>query len=491
MWADIGEWKPDLQKFGVGNIADLNNVYPTATGYSPMHDFLPVTEALEEEDAPAIIQGSATFVDSSGVNHTFAGTAEHLYKLDGTEWTDVTPEGGLVGGLDNRWRFAKYGDFVLATNYTDPVQCFDLATDAKFSVMSASAPKARSIAVVNEFVVLIDTVDTLDNERPNRVWWGPIANPRGTWAVDQTTMCDYQDLGQGSYCTAIVGGESGTIFMRDAIVRMSFVGSPLVFQFDVIDMVHGCIGVDAVASFGDMIPFVSSDGLFMLNSSSLQQIGLEKVDKYVLDRIPAEALTHSVVVIDARLKCVWFGIPNQDGILTEALVYHYPTAKWGKVDISGVQSLHGLVTKGYTLDELDAINPELDFLPFSLDSVAYKGATPVVGGFDYAGRLVYSYGDLSDGFIETADIPLQDHERRTFAGRVRLGMDGDGCPAMKVAAKQSLFDDVVYGSLIAKTRVGDFAFRASGRYHRFYFTLSGAWTNFTGYDIDVVGEGRY
>ena len=491
MWADIGEWKPDLQKFGVGNIADLNNVYPTATGYSPMHEFVPVTDPIIEDDEPAVIAGSATFTDSSGVNHTFAGTSDHLYKLDGTEWDDVTPTGGLTGEIDARWRFAKYGDLVLATNYVDPVQCFNLKTDSVFSVMSATAPKARSIAVVNEFVVLIDTNDTLDGERPNRVWWGPIADPQGTWAVDQTTMCDYQDMGQGAYCTAIVGGSSGTIFMRDAIIKMSFVGSPLVFQFDVIDTVHGCIGVDAAASFGDMIPFVSADGLFIMNNNSLQQIGLEKVDKYVLDRIPAEALTQSRVVIDPRLKCVWFGIPNQEGTLTEGLVYHYPTAKWGKVDISGVQTLHDLTTKGYTLEELDQIDLEIDKLPFSLDSVAYKGSTPIVGGFDYNGRLVYSYGPFSDGFIETADIPLQDHQKRTFAGRIRLGMDGDGCPSMKVSAKQSLFDELSYGPIIEKTRVGDFAFRRAGRFHRFYFNLAGEWYNFTGFDVDATSEGRF
>lgn len=493
MWADIGEWKPDLQKFGVGNIASLNNVYPTATGYSPMHEFVPVSEPIIEDDEPAAIRGSATFTAPDGENYTFAGTDSHLYLLSGTEWLDVTPEGGLTGGVNTHWRFAMYGNYVLATNYVDPVQYLDvtLLPGAKFSLMSATAPKARSIAVVNEFVVLIGTNDTIDGERPSRVWWGPIADPTGTWAVDQTTMCDYQDMGQGSYCVAIVGGDTGVIFMRNAIIRMTFVGSPLVFQFDVLDNAHGCLGIDAVANFGGLIPFVSSDGLYILNNSSLQQVGLEKVDKYVLDRIPAEALTQSRVLIDARLKCIWFGLPDPNGVLNEALVYHYPTGKWGRVDITRIQSLHNLTAKGYTLDELDAINPSVDLLPFSLDSIAYKGATPIVGGFDYNGRLVYSFGGFCDGFIETADIPLQDHERRTFAGRVRVGMDGDGCPSMKVSAKQSLFDELSYGSLCTKTRVGDFAFRRSGRFHRFYFNLSGEWYNFTGFDIDVTGEGRF
>lgn len=491
MWADIGEWKPDLQKFGVGNIASLNNVYPTATGYSPMHEFVPVSEPITEDDEPAAVRGSATFVAPDAGNYTFAGTDKHLYMLDGTEWVDVTPEDGIEGEIDSRWRFALYGNYVLATNYIDPVLCFDLTTDTKFSVMSDTAPKARSIAVVNEFVVLMGTNDDLDGERPNRVWWGPIADPRGTWEVDQATMCDYQDIGQGSYCVAIVGGETGIVFMRSAIVRMTFVGSPMVFQFDVLDNAHGCSGVDAVANFGGLIPFVSSDGLYILNNSSLQQIGLEKVDKYVLDRIPTEALTQSRVLIDARLKCIWFGLPDATGILSEALVYHYPTGKWGRVDISHIQSLHNLVTRGYTLDELDAINPSVDLLPFSLDSIAYKGTTPIIAGFDYQGRLTYSFGNFCDGFIETADIPLQDHERRTFAGRVRVGMDGDGCPSMKVSAKQSLFDEFSYGPLCTKTRVGDFAFRRSGRFHRFYFNLSGEWYNFTGFDIDVVGEGRF
>lgn len=492
-WVPIGEWKPDEVQFGVGTISSLTNVMPDTNGFNSVPAFLPISEPIMEDGVPATITGSKSFISSDGIITTIAGTSKGLYMLSAATWVNVSKEGGY-NGQGNPWQFAMYGDLVMATNYNDAVQCMNLtAQTLKFSDLSATAPKARCITVVNEFVVLGDTFDTYDEERPGRIWWGPIGNPQGEWTPNQTTMCDYQDLGQGVYVVNIIGGENGKIYMRNAVTRMTFVGSPQVFQFDTIEPARGCIGINALANLGDVVFFLSSDGFYTMSNSSSQQIGLNKVDKFVMDSIPGEALAFAQCAIDYRNKCVWWSIPSgkyegREIFLDISVLYHYPSGRWGLVR-NDFMSLHSFYTRGYTLDELDQINEILDNLPFPLDSVMYKGGTPVVGCFDTEGRLCYGYGSPLPAELITGDIPLVDHENRGWLNRLRMGIDGDNKHEISVAPKQVLSDDVIYVQTSTPSRIGDYTFRVPGRYHRIKFTLGGMWRQFTGFDVDVKKEG--
>ncbi|BCV04958.1 MAG: hypothetical protein CM15mV95_300 [Caudoviricetes sp.] len=67
-----------------------------------------------------------------------------------------------------------------------------------------------------------------------RVKWSGI-NDSSTWTPSQATQSGFQDIvGSHGNIQAIVGGECCVIFMEKAIYRMSYVGVPLVFQFDKI-----------------------------------------------------------------------------------------------------------------------------------------------------------------------------------------------------------------------------------------------------------------
>lgn len=492
-WVTAGEWKPDEAMFGVGTISSLLNIYPNTNGYNPIPEFLPISTPIIEDGEPAVVTGSKSFVLSDGHFITVAGTDKNLYLLEQAEWTNISKTGGY-NGQGQPWQFAMYGDLVMATNYYDSVQCINIKSGEKqCSDLSETAPRATCIAVVNEFVVLGNTVDTYDNARPGRVWWGPIGNPKGEWTPNQTTMCDYQDQGQGAYVVNIVGGEDCKIFMRDAIIRMTFVGSPQVFQFDVIEPNRGCTGINALTSIGEIIFFLASDGFFMMSGASLQQIGLNKVDNYVLKRFAGGLVSAAKCVADPRNKCVWWAIPKEDltarGILlNEILIFHYPSGKWGRAE-NNMTLLHEFYTKDYSLDELDQINEILEDLPFPLDSVMYKGGSPVIGGFDKNGTLCYCYGKPMPAEFITGDIPLVDHQKRGWLNRLRMGVDGDNKHKIAVASKQVLSDAVSYVQTSEPTRIGDYAFRVPGRYHRIKFTLGGDWNNFTGFDVDVKEEG--
>ncbi len=51
----------------------------------------------------------------------------------------------------------------------------------------------------------------------------------------------------GGDITGITGGEFGIVFLEKAIVRMSYIGSPLFFQFDTISRNIGCIEGGSIA----------------------------------------------------------------------------------------------------------------------------------------------------------------------------------------------------------------------------------------------------
>jgi hypothetical protein len=495
-YIELGEWRPDTPQHIQSTISDLSNMMPNAFGYDSVPSFEPITGPIIEDGEPAKITGSRSFISSDGIVHTFAGTDKALYMLGAASWVDISAEGGY-NGLGNPWQFEIYGNYVLATNYADKIQLFDLSSteDAKFEVMSETAPRCRTLAIVNEFLMLGNVYDSIDGERPGRIWWGPIADPRGTWTPDQTTMCDYQDLAQGVNVVRIIGGESAKIFMRTAVIHGVFVGSPLVFQFETVEPARGCVGINALDIVGDTVYFLSSDGFYALTNGNSATIGLNKLDKYVLNRIMGEALSLSQCAVDYRNKVVWWAIPavktitNNDNLLSTSVLYHYPSGKWGKVDKAFV-SLHGLSTKGYTLDELDEINEILEQLPFPLDSVMYKGGIPVVGCFDEQGRLCYGYGLPMDAYVITGDAPFGNHDSRTFVRRVRPTLGGTSKEhMMSISGKQTISDEDTFTSPTKLTRIGDFACRKTGRYHKIRFDLKGDWTEITGYAVTLDEEG--
>lgn len=490
----LGEWTPDNPQHILSTIHDLSNAIPDTAAYTSVPRFEPVTKPVMENGEVALVTGTYSILAQDGNVHTFCGTDHALYRLEATEWIDVSAEGGYNGD-GNKWQFAQYGNYVIATNYNDPIQVFDLSDiSMSFEVLSENAPRCRTLAVVNEFLFLGDTVDQYDGARPGRVWWGPIANPRGDWTPSQTTMCDYQDIQHGVSVVRIVGGETAKIFMRYAIVTGTFVGSPLVFQFDVVDPSHGCVGINALAALGESVFFLSHDGFYLVSGTVFQSIGQNKVDKYLLDLVSVSLLTTTQCAIDSRTKTVWWGVPTGKSgrdvdLLDQQLVYHYPSGRWGKVDTPFV-SLHGLSTQGYTLDQLDTISKSVDLLPFPLDSIMYKGGVPVIAAFDQQGRLCYGYGVPMDAYIITGDAPYGDNDIRTFIRRVRPLLDGSSREhTMRILGKQVISDADTFSPQTTLTRLGDFACRKSGRYHRIRFDLKGDWYEMSGYSVILDKEG--
>ena len=110
MIIQYGPWVPDQARFD-SKCVTATNVYPSAKGYAPFPDAVSVSDALGVDCV-----GIISFKTVPGVVETFAGTATALFRKNGVTWTDVS--NGTYQESEF-WRFAVYGDLLIATNGRD------------------------------------------------------------------------------------------------------------------------------------------------------------------------------------------------------------------------------------------------------------------------------------------------------------------------------------------------------------------------------------
>ena len=250
---EFGDLQADLPSYQNSGALKVDNVIPLRKGYQALPGF----QALSGTGLTGSAVGLFTSFSASGSTN-YAGDATKLYQMDSSlVFQDKSKAGGYNNSTTENardfWAFTQFGSNIIATNFADNIQKFTEGTSSAFSDLVSL--KAKYIAVIRDFVVAGYTNEsgTVYNQR---VKWSGI-NDSSTWTPSQATQSGFQDIvGSHGNIQAIVGGESaGVIFMEKAIYRMSYVGVPLVFQFDKIADNIGAFAPKSVASYGNQIFF--------------------------------------------------------------------------------------------------------------------------------------------------------------------------------------------------------------------------------------------
>ena len=156
-----------------------------------------------------------------------------------------------------------------------------------------------------------------------RVQWSPQGDPAGTWGSDPATGADYQDLDPtNGFIRQIVGGEYGVIFQERAITRMTFVGSPLWFQFDEVESGRGTQAPGSVVKVGNAIFYLGFDGFYLFDGTASRPIGVNRVNKSFLSDVDANYLHRVKAVAHPQEPLVYFFYPSASvvgagGLLTK------------------------------------------------------------------------------------------------------------------------------------------------------------------------------
>jgi len=334
------DWLPDQPSI-IDTVSEANNVIPLAIGYGPFKSAVNYSGAATED----LNNCFAAKVDNDV--SIFAGGATKLFKVSSTDLTmeDVSKASGYTG--INRWKFVQFGNYALASNGSEKIQYYDVNSSTDFADLAAAAPVAKYITVVRDFVV---GANIGAGTYPSRVNWSDINDPTD-WTAGAASQSDYQELPDGGDITGITGGEFGIIFLEKAIVRMSYIGSPLFFQFDTISRNVGCIEGGSIAQYGGISYFLSDDGFYSCNGQQVVGIGSEKVDRYFFNNANIGDIDSISAAIDPERNLVIWNYTTVSGNRA-LLIYNFETQKWCEAD-TDVDVLSTLATAGTTLDAID------------------------------------------------------------------------------------------------------------------------------------------
>jgi hypothetical protein len=525
------DWLPDQPSI-IDTVSEANNVIPLAIGYGPFKSAVNYSGAATED---------LTNCFAAKVNadvSVFAGGATKLFKVSSTDLTmeDVSKSGGYTG--INRWQFAQFGNYALASNGSEKIQYFDVTSSTDFADLAAAAPVAKYITVVRDFVV---GANIGAGTYPSRIQWSDINDPTD-WTPGGASQSDYQELPDGGDITGITGGEFGIVFLEKAIVRMSYIGSPLFFQFDTISRNVGCIEGGSIAQYGGISYFLSDDGFYSCNGQQVIGIGSEKVDRYFFNNANIGNIDSISAAVDPERNLIIWNYTTVSGNRA-LLIYNFETQKWCEAD-TDVDVLSTLATTGTSLDGIDsaynvnagsfvvgkqytirtvgttsftgigavantvgvlftatgvgsgtgvAIDMEasaaalktIDTLATTLDDRLYAGGKFLFGGVRDT-KIITFTGSPATATITTNDL---EYGYNSVVTLIRPSVD-NGSASVSVASRRMLDDTITYGSAVTASQEDRCSVRSAGRYHRVNLTPTGAnWSSAIGMDIDYSEQG--
>lgn len=469
----FGEWLPD-QPGLVGALTKAENVYPKAVGYGSFPDAVDYSGAASEN-----LNSVVAAKDSSGATKIFAGGSTKLFLLDSNDLSldDVS---GATYTTNDVWKFTQFGNSLIAANGADKLQYWDLTTTATttFADLDAGAPAAKYVTVVRDFVI-----SGWQTDYPNRVQWSGINDPT-TWSSSAVTQSDFQDIPDGGEIRGITGGEFGLVMLERSLVRMSYVGTPLVFQFDNISRNLGCYEANSVIQWQGITYFLSDDGFYACDGQNIVPIGAEKVNRFFFADLNESLLTNMSAAVDPERNLVMWSYPTQ-AESTRILVYHIVTKRWSVINTT-VDRIASSSTPAITLEGLDTFSASIDALGSSLDSRIWLGGKLNLAGVRDTKIITFS-GSPKTGIIETAD--LQTDGQSTMITMAKPLIDG-GSASIAVASRLVLSETPTFGSQTAANSENRVGLRSYGKYHRLQVTPTGNnWSTAIGVDIELQPAG--
>ncbi len=465
---ELGPWTPDLPVQG-NSVYVAKNVLPGRGEYSPFPSLATNTDALTASCRGAIAAGANT-----GTNYLYAGDATKLYRLVDATWTAAKT--GLTS--DDFVEFAKWGEDVIAVNgHTDAPQKIDLG-GTTFADLAGSPPKAKHIAVVGDFVMLGNI-----NGAPNKVQWCSINNAE-SWTGSQADMQTFPD---GGAVQRIVGGEYGIVFQERSIRRMTYVGSPVIFQIDEVEPGRGTLAPGSVVQYGNLIFYYGLDGFYAFNGQQSIPIGFAKVDEWFRENAQADRLPNMTGAFDPIAGRVRWSFTKSGSVENDCIIVYDIRAKQWTYAEQECQILYQARSTGVTLEGLDTYFTSIDDMPGSLDDSVYQGGTIYMGGFSSANKHGYFTGSALQAEIQTGEVRLSSGGSSRVTA---LEPIIEGSCSAQLGYRQNKQDDVTWTSSVSANSYGVCCFNNEARYHRAKLIPSGTWDKLQGLEIEAKARGK-
>ena len=479
---ELNEWMPDQPELGNPGCIQALNCLPAPRGFRPLAGPAIVSAAIDGQ----ALGGHAT-TDTAGDSQIYVGNDTKLYVSNGTAFDDKSKAGGYTATAV-LWDFTNYGEIEIATNYVDNPQYRDVDTATAFADLT-TAFKARYVDTVRDFVVFGNTFDGTDGAVPNRLRWSALGDYTD-YTVSATTQSDFQDTPGGGAIQAVFGGEYGVVFFERSIVRISYVGSPLVFQFDDVAPDKGLYTPNAAARDGERIYFLDNDGFYVISGGQqVTPVGNEKVDQWFFSELDASKSSRIRAAIDHENTFVAWSFQSKTAANDQPdriIIYDFEIGRWSYAEIEH-DIIFSVLSEGYTLESLDALTTNIEGATMSVDArIQFEGFKAL--GVMVSNALNLLAGENLDAEFITKETQESPRER-TIITEVWPLID-EGTTTVEVGTRNRQQDTTVsYGAVTSLNAVGFAPVRANGRYTRIRMKCTGDWTIAQGCETVTANAG--
>jgi len=460
---------PDQLPRGVLTVA--TNVLPAADGYRSVGSLVAVSNSL-----PATFRGGFATISTDGTTYLLAGTANGLARYSGGAWTDL-----IVGmSVSDRWRFTQFGNFVVAVNGVETKQV-DLNAGTASNL--TECPSANGVAVVGDYVVITQAA----GDKLLVKWSG--FNDHTEWTPG-TNQSGFQPMLTGGEIKGIAGGEYGVILQRFRLVRMERTGDATApFSFSEITPNFGCASSGSIAQAGRSVFFLSDRGFMALeDGQALKPLGNEKFDQSFRDSVSVDDYEKIYAAIDPKRSLVMWGVPGVPGRIW---VYNWVLDKASTIEIP-FTGIFAAYESSISLEQVGALYPNLDTMPYSLDDPRFQGGDPRLYVVDRENRIGALSGPPLQATLSMGWQALADPMVARVRSVTPMG-DAIGGVTIRIDARQRMGDAVGIVTESGMQASGRVPIRARGRYMAISMIVDAGtrWSYTEGLDVEYnAGGGR-
>jgi len=355
-------------------------------------------------------------------------------------------------------------------------QVHTLGATTNFNALASTgtAPRAAAIGVIGRFVMLGNLADSGSTLRPYTVAWPAIDNPRN-WPTPLSATATAVQSGEqllnsrfGPVSAIGSGDQFGVVFQKAGLTRVTYVGPPVVFQFDQLSSTEGAYFKNAVASVDGLHYFVSSSGFFVTDGVTVQSIGNGKVDKFFFEHINSSVNeTAMTAAVDFIKKLIYWKYVDSSGV-GKVLIFNYREKRWSNANQEAVSVFTA---------------------PSGHLASSFYGA---VYGFSSANRVGWFIGTPGTATITTAEMELTPGGRSFVDGVKPNVLSTSTAPAVtvRVGSRSDLATTTAYtATTTPTTRTGFADCRVDAKYHRAEVQIVGNFDKAVGLEFKARPSG--
>lgn len=322
-------WNPSTDKSASSFWEEATNVeFRGQTIHaSGKHDLV-----LEYGDEP--VRGIAALRTSAGVQELYFGTLTKLFRsvvlgaesVVGTGFTTVQYESATA--YAGHWRFANWGEWIIASNGKEPVQVRkgtgSFVTLQEDGTTPLPFTYAKLLAKLGPHLVVANT-----SNAQNEIRWCSDDNIEKWTVLDTNTAGDFvvRDADSGLMAMEPLGSVLA-LYTREAMWTITYIGAPFVFGVNPAVDGIGAYGPAAVTSVGKHNYGWGPMGVWKTDGTSFEMIDTP-IREYLGQHLAVGEASQIVAYHNEVRRCVVFSFPTAvDAENSETICYDYGANAW-------------------------------------------------------------------------------------------------------------------------------------------------------------------